>query len=149
MSNLFGTLWAAARQVPLSVGFSRQEFWSGLPFPPPGDLPDSGTEPMSLESPAKVAGFFITEPPGKWNSIIEINLLQVKKEDLSFFFSFFQILKLTKASIYKSYHLEVKMSPSDSVTYQLFSLHQAYWSHQGKKEANGYKLYESIKLNLY
>ena len=40
------------KQAPLSTGFSRQDYWSGLPFPSPGDLPDPGTEPMSLESPA-------------------------------------------------------------------------------------------------
>ena len=40
-------LWTVARQAPLSLGFSRQKYWSGLPCPPPGDLPDSGTEPMS------------------------------------------------------------------------------------------------------
>ena len=41
------TSWTVARRVPLSMGFSRQEYWSGLPFPSPGDLPDPGTEPMS------------------------------------------------------------------------------------------------------
>ena len=46
------TPWTVARQAPLSMGFSRQEFWSRLPFPSPGDLPDTGTEPMSLMSPA-------------------------------------------------------------------------------------------------
>ena len=44
------TLWTAARQAPLSPGFSRQEYWSGLPFPPPGDLPQPGIEPESLAS---------------------------------------------------------------------------------------------------
>jgi len=44
------------------MGFSRQEYWSGLPFPSPGDLPDLGVEP---ESPALAGGFFTTEPPGK------------------------------------------------------------------------------------
>ena len=44
-----------ARQVPLSMGFSRQEYWSGLPFPPPGDLPDPGISPTSVMS-AKLAG---------------------------------------------------------------------------------------------
>ena len=44
---LLGTLWAAAHQAPLSMGFFRQEYWSGLPCPPPGDLPDSGIEPPS------------------------------------------------------------------------------------------------------
>ena len=43
----FVSLWAIAHQAPLSMGFPRQEYWSGLPFPPPGDLPDSGTEPGS------------------------------------------------------------------------------------------------------
>ena len=44
----------------LSMGFSRQEYWSGLPCPPPGDLPDPGIEPESLVSPALADGFFIT-----------------------------------------------------------------------------------------
>ena len=44
---LFETLWTVAHQAPLSMGFSRQEYWSGLPWPPPGDLPDPGMEPMS------------------------------------------------------------------------------------------------------
>ena len=45
--RLFATLGTAAHQAPLSIGFSRQEYWSGLPFPSPGDLPDPGTEPRS------------------------------------------------------------------------------------------------------
>ena len=45
--QLFVTPWTVARQVPLSVGFSRQEYWSGLPCPPPGNLPDPGIEPGS------------------------------------------------------------------------------------------------------
>ena len=56
------TLWTVACQAPLSIGFSRQEYWSELPFIPPGDLPDPGIEPVS---PAKAGGFFTTEPPGK------------------------------------------------------------------------------------
>ena len=47
-------------QAPLSMGFSRQEYWSGLPCPPPGDHPDSGIEPRSLISPARAGGFFTT-----------------------------------------------------------------------------------------
>ena len=57
--------WTGARQASLSMGFSRQEYWSGLPFPLPGDLPDPGIEPVSLMSPALAGGFFATEPPGK------------------------------------------------------------------------------------
>ena len=55
---LFATLWTIAHQGLLSVVFSRQEYWSGLPFPPPGDLPDPGIEPSSLTSPALAGGFF-------------------------------------------------------------------------------------------
>ena len=62
---LFVTAWMVARQAPLSMEFFRQEYWSGLPFPPLGDLPVSGTEPMSLMSPALVGGFFSTGTPGK------------------------------------------------------------------------------------
>ena len=47
-------------QPPLSMGFSRQEYWSGLPCPPPGDLPNPGIEPVSLMSPALAGGFFTT-----------------------------------------------------------------------------------------
>ena len=56
------TLWTVACQAPLSMGFFRQEYWSGLTFPSPGDLPDPGIEPASL---ALAGGFFTTEPPGK------------------------------------------------------------------------------------
>ena len=56
----FVTPWTVARQAPLSMGFSRQEYWSGLPCPRPGDLPDSGMEPESLMSPAMAGGFFTT-----------------------------------------------------------------------------------------
>ena len=59
---LFVTTWTVGLQVSLSVGFSRRECWSGLPFPFPGDLPDPGTEPAS---PASAGGFLTTEPPGK------------------------------------------------------------------------------------
>ena len=58
--RLFATPGAAARQVPPSVGFSRQEYGSGLLFPSPGDLPDPGIEPPSLRSPALAGGFFTT-----------------------------------------------------------------------------------------
>ena len=57
---LFASLRTAALQAPLCMGFSRQESWSGVPCPPPGDLPDPGTEPSSLLSPALAGGFFTT-----------------------------------------------------------------------------------------
>ena len=55
--------WTVAHQLSLSMGFSRQEYWDGLPFPSPRDLPGPGIEP---ESPALAGGFFTTEPPGKF-----------------------------------------------------------------------------------
>ena len=63
--QLLVTPWTVAYQAPLSLGFSRQEYWSGLPFPSPGDLPDPGIEPASLMSPALAGGLFTTESPGK------------------------------------------------------------------------------------
>ena len=64
--RLFVTRWTVVRQAPLSMGFSRQEYWNGLPFPPPGDHPDPGIEPTSLLSSALVGGFFTPEPPGMY-----------------------------------------------------------------------------------
>ena len=60
--QLFMTSWTVAYQAPPSMGFSSQEYWSGLPFPSPGDLPDPGIEPGS---PALQADALPSEPPGK------------------------------------------------------------------------------------
>ena len=61
------TLGTVALQAPLSMGFSRREYWSGLPIPPPGDLPHPEIKPTSPTSPALAGRFFTTEPPGKPN----------------------------------------------------------------------------------
>ena len=58
--QLFATPWTVTHQVPLSMGFSRQEYWTGLPFSLPEDLPDPGIEPMSSVSPTLAYGFFTT-----------------------------------------------------------------------------------------
>ena len=60
--RLFATPWAVAYKAPLSMEFSRQEYWSGLPYPSPGDLPNPGIEPGS---PALQADTLQSEPPGK------------------------------------------------------------------------------------
>ena len=61
--GLFATPWTVATpQAPLSMGFPRQEYWSGLPFPPPGGIPEPGIRPVY---PALAGGFFTTVPPGK------------------------------------------------------------------------------------
>ena len=63
--QIFAALWTEAHQAPLSVGFPRQEYWSGSPCPPPEDLPSPGIEPTCLTSPALAGGFFTTESPGR------------------------------------------------------------------------------------
>jgi len=62
---LFVTPWTLTHQSLLFMGFPRQEYWSRLPFPPPGHLPNPGIEPSSPVAPALAARFFTTEPPGK------------------------------------------------------------------------------------
>ena len=73
--QLFKTPWTVACLTPLSTGFSRQEYWSGFPSPPPGDLPDSGIEPRS---PILQADSLLSESPGKprWTYRIFSNVLQ-------------------------------------------------------------------------
>ena len=63
--QLFRTPWTLARQAPLSMEFSRKEYWSRLPFPSPGDLPNLRTEPTSLASLALAGIFFTIAPSGK------------------------------------------------------------------------------------
>ena len=67
VSGSFATPWTIAHQAPLSMAFPRQEYWSELPSPTPGDLLDPG---IKLASPALVGGFFTTEPPGKPDSLV-------------------------------------------------------------------------------
>ena len=71
------TPWAVACQAPPSMGFSREEYWSGLPFPSPGDLPDPEIEPTP---PALAGGFFTTEPSGKsFNTYFIVNAMIIFK----------------------------------------------------------------------
>ena len=80
----FVTPWTIARQVLLSIGFPRQEHWSGLPFPPPGDLPGPGTESAApaLQVVSRIAGgFFTAVPPGEpyWVGTTIIPVLKIRK----------------------------------------------------------------------
>ena len=68
------TPWTVARQAPLSMGFSRQEYWSGLPLPSPGDLPDLGIKPRS---PSSEADSLPAEPPGKPHVLASTNIFTV------------------------------------------------------------------------
>ena len=76
----FVTPRTVAHQAPLSMEFSRQEYWSGLPFPPPGALSNPGIEPVSLVSPALVSGFFTTAPLGSPRKVLEIIKWQICSE---------------------------------------------------------------------
>ena len=76
------TPWTVAYQTPLPRGFSKQEYWSGMPFPFPGDLPDPGIKPTS---PALTGVFFITEPPGK----PQVSVAGGHSQDLSWCWSCF------------------------------------------------------------
>ena len=75
--QLFATQWAVAYQAPPSMGFSRQEYWSGLPFPSPGDLPDPGIEPRS---PALEADALTSEPPGKLREWAKLSFSLLTKQ---------------------------------------------------------------------
>ena len=97
------TLQTVARQIPLSMGFSRQEYWSGSPFPSPGDLPNSGSKPTSL---ALAGGFFATEPSGMPNLVTCL-----PKPFVHFTFSFFLLL-----------HFEYSFYILDTVLYQIYAL---------------------------
>ena len=97
---LFATLWTAAHQAPLSMVFSRQEYSSGLPFPPPGDLPNPGIEPESPTSPALADGFFI-----HWATWEALLMKQKKEKD------------------YKTYHKAIKHA---STIYRHHTVPEAY-----------------------
>ena len=75
--QLFAAPWTVAFQAPLSIGFPRQEYWSGLPIPPPGDLPDLRIQPMSPAAPALADRFFTTEPPGKPHIVSYSNAIKM------------------------------------------------------------------------
>ena len=73
--QLFVTLWTVAHQAPLSMAFSRQEYWHELPGPPPGDLLNPGIEPLSLMFPALASGFFTTSTTWEVPYIIHTNTI--------------------------------------------------------------------------
>ena len=93
---VFLTLWTIACQAPLSTGFSRQEYWSSLPCPPPGDLPNPGTEPTSLCLLYWQVGSLPLAPPGKPNSLLDLN--PKSQSHPQFFVFFFFSLPWTRIS---------------------------------------------------
>ena len=100
--RLFATQWTVAHQAPPSMGFSRQEYWSGVPFPSPGDLPDPGIEPRSS---AWQADALTSEPPGKPMPSHMTTLLKTVKctlppsLPLTFLISFFPLQHLPLSNL--------------------------------------------------
>ena len=83
--QLFATPWTAAHQAPLSMGVSRQEYWSGLPCPPLGDLPNPGIEPASLMSPALAGRFFTTSTSREAHSTTVVTIETLSQAKLSYY----------------------------------------------------------------
>ena len=92
--QLFVTLWIVAHQAPLSTELSRQEYWSGLPCPPAGDLPNPRKEPVSRMSPELGGKFFTTS--ATWEAHIHLWAIDV------LFFSFFQFFLIEIQLIYNN-----------------------------------------------
>ena len=90
----FVTLRTVARQAPLSMEFSSQEYWSGLPFPPPGDLSNPAIEPESLACPVLAGKFFTTEPPVNWNLLLIIKMFYAIFRNAHVFISHILVIKL-------------------------------------------------------
>ena len=118
--QLFAAPWTVAHQAPLSMGFSGQEHWSGLPCPPPGDLPSPGVEPASLVSSALAGRFFTPAPPGKpipreaTSEFALSYLLCLHSRRLSnalfwdsFYFLFFWFFKIYFIDVWLIYSMEV------------------------------------------
>ena len=98
--QLFVTLWTVACQAPLSLEFSSQEYWSGLPCPPAGDLPDPGIKPTSLMSPALASRFFTTSTTWEvpFSAVLQHKTKRIKKKNsyqaLNINFQFGQLLTI-------------------------------------------------------
>ena len=94
MSNSSATPWTVAYQAPLSMGFSRQEYWSGLPFSSLGDLPDPGTEPVF---PELQADSLLSEPPGNTSYKCLLDLLFRLESETCYLFRCFSVTWVQKS----------------------------------------------------
>ena len=136
MSDSLATPWTVAHQAPLSMGFLKQESWSGLPFPSPGDLPNPGLKPMS---PALAGRFFTTESPGK--PLFKITELKVTASFLYFHTHFcfspaiewkcdLQQQKITSGDVFKFHSRAVYNIPCHISQYMPASDTQTLCSHE-------------------
>ena len=109
MPNSFATPWTTARQAPLSMGFSRQDYWSGLPCPPPEDLPDPGTELVSPASSALASRFLTTGATWLWSN----NSLSHSNAAVPMGSSLTSVLHRTPDSRFSWRHLAIQAARAD------------------------------------
>ena len=136
--RLFVTPWTVARQASLFMGFSRQEYWSGLSCPPSGDLPDPGIEPVSPSFSCTEGRFFIGEPPGKF--MIDINC-SITKQFHSWIF--IQVIYCLIYSGNKLLLIKKKWTPDSRNNLGKSQNSYAKWK---KSDSKGYLLNDSIYM---
>ena len=128
--RLFVTIWTIAHQARLAMGFSRQEYWSGLSCPPPWHLSDPGIEPLSLESPALAGRFFTTSTTEKpWHS-----WLLTPRAKSSYLESVWSSLTLLKVSTFSGQFLSLKWYFLSSAKDRNF---RCIWGKEGESEGDG------------
>ena len=111
------TPWTVALQVLLPMKFSRQEYWSVLPFLPPGNLPDRGIKPKSLVSPALAGGFFTTARHGKTTVIIlSMNLVSGKYRRYSKTFAMVKVIGSNRCTLYNLVNVTSEVIKAQSLT---------------------------------
>ena len=124
--RLFLTLWTIVLQAPLPMGFFRPEYWSGLPCPPPGDLPNPGIKPTFFTSPALAGGFFTIQYHSliEWAHLIVDQMIECRShqgESLSF--KFLEPKTLYKHKQYSEWHQKVQQYTVSQKTLEIHLQH--------------------------
>ena len=136
--QLFEILWTTAHQAPLSMGFSMQEYWSGLPCPPTGDLPNPRIEPSSFMSPALAGRFFITGATREAHLIWFLAKRLIETHNLTFLYGIFTLisLKLTGNSQFSNFLL-LKIISHDRIEISVsINLHFSFFFYKAHSRAN-------------
>ena len=118
--RLFVTPWTVAHQAPVSMGFPRQEHWSGVLCPPPADLPDTGIDPKPPMSPASTGGFFTTRPSGKPVTYFTLPSKMPLLFVAALLYWNSQVHALLTLSIYLFFFFASLMAKYPMVTYSIF-----------------------------
>ena len=131
---LFAILWTKACPAPLSMRYSRQESWSGLPCPLPGDLPDPGIKPMSFMSPELASGFFTTS--ANWEPIAGLRLLILKRLawKLGHWLKYGNLYLRHISTMTRTDHAKIVCTHSVVLAEHVLSWDSQYWYVPGKQE---------------